>query len=108
MRIIVCCCLLLLAKPVAAQRAVDVSPWVTELAGGAVADLFARGPWIAPSWRRSFVARVGLATGLSVVYEYVIEPWNGQTNAAVWQDVAQRFVGTIALEGAIALTRRIL
>lgn len=88
----------LVGTPLSAQRAVPVSSWVTELGAGAGADLFARGPWINPPWRRSFVGRVGIATGLSLIYEYAVEPWNGQTNAARWQDAAQRFVGILAME----------
>ena len=96
------------ASPAHAQRAVPVSSWVTELGAGAGADLFARGPWINPSWRRSFIGRVTIATGLSLVYEYGVEPWNGQTNAARWQDAGQRLVGTLAAELVIAGVRRVV
>jgi hypothetical protein len=85
-----------------------VSSWITELGAGAGADLFARGPWINPTWRHSLGARLGIATGLSLVYEYGIEPWNGQTNAGRWRDAAQRFVGTLAAELTIAGIRRVL
>lgn len=94
-----------LGTPAVAQRPVPVSSWVTELGAGAGADLFARGPWINPSWRRSFVGRVGIATGLSLLYEYAVEPWNAQTNAARWPDAAQRLVGTLALEALWAGVR---
>lgn len=92
--------------PLAAQRAVRVSSWVTELGAGTGADLLARGPWMAPSWRRSFWGRVGFATGLSLLYEYAVEPWNGQPNAAHWPDAAQRLVGTLALEALWSGVRR--
>lgn len=92
--------LLVVARAAPAQR--NIGSWATEIAAGAAADAFARGPWIASSWRRSAVARVGLAVGLSAAYEFAVEPWNGQTNAGRWQDVAQRFVGTLVLEGLCA------
>jgi hypothetical protein len=100
--------LLLGAAPLAAQqRPVAVSSWVTEVGAGVGADLFARGPWINPSWRRSFLGRVTIATGLSLVYEYGVEPWNGQTNAARWQDAGQRLVGTLVAEGALYVLRKL-
>lgn len=98
---------LLLPSVASAQRAVPVSSWVTELGAGAGTDLFARGPWINPTWRRSIVGRVTIATGLSLVYEYGVEPWNGYSNAAKWQDAAQRLVGTIAAELVIAAARKV-
>ena len=97
----------MLASPAAAQQPVPVSSFVTELGAGAGADLLARGPWMAPSWRGSFWGRVGFATSLSLLYEYAIEPWNGQTNAARWPDAAQRLVGTLAMEALWAGGRRL-
>jgi hypothetical protein len=91
---------LVITTPVVGQKPVNVSPWVTEIVGGSLADLVARGPWIKDSWKNSFVARISFATGLSLTYEYIIEPWNGQTNAAKWQDAGQRFVGTLVFEAA--------
>lgn len=79
--------------------------WPTELIGGAVADMVARGPWMAESVRRSPAKRVAFATALSVAYEG-IEAWNGQANALRWEDVAMRFVGTLAFEGLVSLFRR--
>ncbi|MGH7528788.1 MAG: hypothetical protein ACREMN_00250 [Gemmatimonadales bacterium] len=81
----------------------SVSSWITELGGGAGADLFARGPWMDETWRQRAERRIAFATMLSLLYEYVVEPWNGQTNAARWQDAGQRFVGTLAAEVVGAL-----
>lgn len=108
MRAILVLAALLCATPAQAQRPVPVSSWVTELGAGAASDLFARGPWINPTWRRSFIGRVGIATGLSLIYEYAVEPWNGQTNAGRWQDAAQRLVGTMATEALIAGVRSVV
>lgn len=93
---------LLFASPAAAQLGSKYE-WPTELAGGALADLVARGPWMTKKVRHSPLARVTFATALSLTYEYVIEPWNDQTNAGRWQDVAMRFVGTLACEGLLGM-----
>jgi len=90
---------LLLAAPLSAQRGNDqAGSWVTEIVGGAGADLFARGPWITPVIRRSSWRRVVFATALSLIYEYPIEMWNDQQNAGRLGDVGQRLVGTVLVE----------
>ena len=97
-----------LGTPLAAQRAVPVSSWVTEIGAGAGTDLFARGPWINPLWRRSFVGRVGIATGLSLIYEWPIEWWNGDTNCCRVSDVKERLVGTLGAEVLWWIGRKVL
>lgn len=64
------------------------------------------GPWMAKGVRHNAFKRLGLSTGLSLTYEYVVEPANHQTNAGRWQDVGQRLVGTLAAEAVFALGRQ--
>jgi len=80
--------------------------WSKEIAAGAGADLLARGPWIAPSWRQSFGGRLAISLSLSLVYEYVVEPLNHQPNAARWEDVVQRATGTLLTEGVVRFLTR--
>jgi hypothetical protein len=80
--------------------------WSKEIAAGSGADLLARGPWIAQTWRQSFGRRLAISLSLSLVYEYVVEPLNHQTNAARWEDVVQRATGTLLTEGVVRLLTR--
>ena len=73
----------------------------TEVGAGAALDLVARGPWIAPQWRHNARRRILLSLSASLIYEYIIEPWNGTNNAANWRDAAQRLEGTVGAELAI-------
>lgn len=82
-----------------------MSSWVTELAAGGGVDLVLRGPWMDQDWRSSTARRVLFGTSVSLLYEYVIEPWNGQVNGAKWQDAGQRLVGTLGMEVLGALIR---
>lgn len=97
--------LLLVAGPLGAQAGPRYE-WPTELAGGALADLVARGPWMRESWRQSLARRVAFATALSVTYE-ICELWNGQHNAMSPSDVGQRLVGTLMTEGVVWLLRKL-
>ena len=78
-----------------------------ELTAGVVTDLAARGPWMHPTWRRSLPLRLLWANSLNLAYEYIVEPVNHQTNAARWEDAAQRFVGTLLGEVVVLVARRV-
>ena len=79
-------------------RPVPVSSWVTELIAGGGVDIALRGPWMDREWRSNAARRVLFGTSVSLIYEYIIEPWNGQVNGAKWQDAGQRLVGTLGIE----------
>ena len=94
--------------PLAAQE--NLWTWESirvELTAGVATDLAARGPWMHPTWRQSLPLRLLWANSLNLAYEYVVEPVNAQTNAARWEDAAQRFAGTILGEVVVFAVRRI-
>jgi hypothetical protein len=79
---------------------------LTELGAGMGLDLFVRGPWIAPTWRRSMAHRLVLAVGLNAFYEYVLEPWNDHPQGGRARDFQLRLGGTVLAEVVIARFRR--
>lgn len=99
---------LLLSVPKESVSQVKASDWETELGGGTVADLFTRGPWINSGWKKSFVGRMVISNGMSAFYEYVIEPWNGHSNASKGADFQKRLVGILATELVWAIGKKIL
>ena len=87
-------------KPVQGQR---LKSWPIEIIAGGSLDLALRGPWISESYRKSPARRIALSTGISLMYEYIVEPANNQANAGKWQDAGQRLVGTLGAAALFAL-----
>jgi hypothetical protein len=92
--------MLVWSKPIQGQW---LKSWPTELIAGGVVELSVKGPWISDGYRKSAVKRLALSTGISLTYEYIVEPANRQNNAGRWQDVGQRLVGTLGAEVLFAL-----
>jgi hypothetical protein len=69
-----------------------------ELLAGALMALVARGPWVNPSWRHSFLGRLSIEVIPSVVYETALDVNRGKPWHCGKCDVFGRLSGSLGVE----------